>query len=82
MSGNLTQSACSKDASSGAGCTIVDSATNSYGAGFAAAGGGVYVCEFGDEGVKIWFFTVSLAMAMASLRIQLTHLSDRPFRPR
>ncbi|KAK1921820.1 concanavalin A-like lectin/glucanase domain-containing protein [Papiliotrema laurentii] len=59
MSGNLTQSACSKDASSGAGCTIVDSATNSYGAGFAAAGGGVYVCEFGDEGVKIWFFTRS-----------------------
>lgn len=59
MSGQLTQQQCANNASDGAGCTIVDSADNSYGAGFAAAGGGTYITELSDEGVKIWFYTVS-----------------------
>lgn len=37
----------------------MDPDANSYGAGFAAAGGGVYLAELGDEGVKVWFFSVS-----------------------
>jgi hypothetical protein len=37
----------------------VDPNENSYGAAFASAGGGVYVTELGEEGVKVWFFTVS-----------------------
>ena len=59
MTGQLTQQQCANNASDGAGCTIVDSAQNSYGAGFAAAGGGTYIAELGDDGVRIWFFTVS-----------------------
>lgn len=42
---------------SGAGCTVTDPSTNSYGAPFAAAGGGMWVTEFATTGINIWFFT-------------------------
>jgi len=64
MSGNVTQAQCANSASAGAGCTIVDPAANSYGADFAAAGGGVYITELGDDGVKIWFYTVGLTLPL------------------
>lgn len=59
MTGQLTKEQCANAASEGAGCTVVDPNENSYGAAFAGAGGGVYVAELGEEGVKVWFFTVS-----------------------
>lgn len=59
MSGRLTQTQCANAASQGAGCTVVDPNENSYGAAFASAGGGVYVAELGEDGIRVWFFTVS-----------------------
>lgn len=55
MTGSLKLDNCSMTANSGSGCTVGDNSTASYGEGFAAAGGGVYVCEFTDEFIKIWF---------------------------
>ena len=40
------------------GCTVQDSNTASYGAAFARAGGGVWVTEFAETGINIWFFSV------------------------
>jgi len=48
---------CDNNSSSGAGCTVIDANANSYGAPFAAAGGGVWVTEFAETGVNIWFFS-------------------------
>jgi len=48
---------CDNNSSSGAGCTVIDPSTNSYGAPFAAAGGGMWVTEFATTGINIWFFT-------------------------
>ena len=79
MTGNVTQTQCANSASSGAGCTIVDSAADSYGSGFAAAGGGVYVTELSEDGVKIWFFTVRIFCGLM-MRCERLMKSDRPFR--
>ena len=59
ISGDLTYSNCSIGANSDSGCTTNDTNANSYGAGFASAGGGVYVAEYATTGIKIWFLTVS-----------------------
>ncbi|KAG8838593.1 hypothetical protein FS842_010068 [Serendipita sp. 407] len=48
---------CDAEGSNGAGCTVMDPSPNSYGAPFAAAGGGVWVTEFAETGVNIWFFS-------------------------
>lgn len=56
---SLTYNNCSIGANSDSGCTYNVTNANSYGAGFAAAGGGVYVAEFASSGIKVWFLTVS-----------------------
>ena len=38
------------------GCTQSTRATNNYGAGFNAAGGGTYAVEWTDAAIKVWFF--------------------------
>lgn len=50
---------CSIYANSNEGCIITNPTTASYGAGFASAGGGVWVTEFAATGISIWFFTRS-----------------------
>lgn len=57
ITGQLNLNNCSITANGGAGCTVADKNTNSYGEAFAAAGGGVYVTEFTNEFIKIWFIT-------------------------
>jgi hypothetical protein len=47
---------CSYLSNSNQGCVVTVPSTQSYGAGFAAAGGGVYVTEFIENGISIWFF--------------------------
>ncbi|KAF8895109.1 glycoside hydrolase family 16 protein [Infundibulicybe gibba] len=47
---------CSHLANSNQGCVVTDPSTASYGAGFAAAGGGVFATELADTGISIWFF--------------------------
>jgi len=40
------------------GCTVLDNSTASYGSAFAQAGGGVWVTEFAETGINIWFYSV------------------------
>lgn len=46
---------CSVQANSNQGCIVLDPDTTSYGAAFANAGGGVWVTEFAQTGISIWF---------------------------
>ena len=39
------------DCSTGAGCTVLELKPNSYGPGFAAAGGGVFATQFDSAGI-------------------------------
>ncbi|KAI9430999.1 glycoside hydrolase family 16 protein [Lactarius indigo] len=39
------------------GCVVKNPDPNSYGAAFAAAGGGMFVTEFAETGISIWFFS-------------------------
>ncbi|KAF8587684.1 glycoside hydrolase family 16 protein [Ramaria rubella] len=55
--GLLNSTDCSYATNSNQGCVITNPSNNSYGAGFAAAGGGVFVTEFAEKGVSIWFFS-------------------------
>ena len=43
---------CSVDSNSNEGCVVVNPSTASYGAGFASAGGGVFVTEFAETGIR------------------------------
>lgn len=45
------------------GCSQQTSASSSYGADFNAAGGGVYVLEWTDTSIKVWFFPRNSTMA-------------------
>ncbi|KAF8073512.1 glycoside hydrolase family 16 protein [Lyophyllum atratum] len=47
---------CSDLANNNQGCIVTDGNTASYGQGFAAAGGGVWVTEFASSGISIWFY--------------------------
>lgn len=57
MAGTLGQTNCSVEANFATGCTVADKNDNSYGAGFAAAKGGVFVTEFALAYIKIWFIS-------------------------
>jgi len=56
--GNTTATTCGTTATDTTGCTVNSASDVSYGVGFANAGGGVYVCEFASDGIRIWFFAV------------------------
>lgn len=57
MTGTWGSQNCSIGYAYGAGCTAQDKNTASYGAPFAAAGGGVFVCEWATDAIKIWFIS-------------------------
>jgi len=50
---------CSFNTNGNEGCVTDVPDPNSYGAAFAAAGGGVFVTEFANTGISIWFFSRS-----------------------
>jgi hypothetical protein len=52
---NSTQ--CSFEFNQNQGCVIQNTNKTSFGAGFAQAGGGMFVTEFAESGVSIWFFS-------------------------
>lgn len=56
--GNTTATECGTSPGDTGGCTVVSSTDASYGTGFAAAGGGVYVAEFATDGIRVWFYSV------------------------
>ena len=45
--------------STGSGCVVAETKPNSYGAGFAQAGGGVWATQLDVSGVYMWFWSVS-----------------------
>ncbi|KAK6992546.1 GH16 domain-containing protein [Favolaschia claudopus] len=47
---------CSFSSNSNAGCGVMDPNDSSYGAKFAAAQGGVFITEFAESGISVWFF--------------------------
>ncbi|KAF8654615.1 hypothetical protein AX16_003527 [Volvariella volvacea WC 439] len=47
---------CDSQANNNQGCIVTDPDPASFGAGFAAAGGGVFVTEYAESGISIWFF--------------------------
>ncbi|KAK3301128.1 uncharacterized protein B0H64DRAFT_438234 [Chaetomium fimeti] len=46
----------STDCEGNAGCSQSTGAADNYGAGFNAAGGGIYALEWTDAAIKVWFF--------------------------
>ncbi|GAA5841379.1 hypothetical protein JCM11251_006168 [Rhodosporidiobolus azoricus] len=54
--GELTYPNCFAYANSNSGCGVSEPSANSYGEAFARNGGGVWVTEFGKDGVEMWFF--------------------------
>ncbi|KAK2465861.1 hypothetical protein APHAL10511_001502 [Amanita phalloides] len=53
MTGNVYGTNCSM----GSGCVVGENRPNSYGAGFAQAGGGVWAAQLDVTGVYIWFWS-------------------------
>ncbi|KAI0699209.1 concanavalin A-like lectin/glucanase domain-containing protein [Cytidiella melzeri] len=51
---------CSVTANNNEGCIVTNPNTTSYGPGFASTGGGVFVTEFAEKGISIWYFPRSL----------------------
>ncbi|RMZ90832.1 hypothetical protein DV736_g1915, partial [Chaetothyriales sp. CBS 134916] len=59
FAGKIATSNCdvnAPDQAKNAGCSIVDNSNLTFGAGFNAAGGGVYATEWTSQFIKIWFF--------------------------
>ncbi|KAG6810931.1 hypothetical protein H0H92_009738 [Tricholoma furcatifolium] len=53
----VNQSGVSEDCSSPAGCVFSETKQNSFQAGFAQMGGGVFAAQFDIAGIFIWFFS-------------------------
>ncbi|KAG6329929.1 hypothetical protein ID866_9158, partial [Astraeus odoratus] len=56
--GQLGTSGPTTNCSEASGCTVMETSPNSYAAGFAAAGGGVWATQFEATGIYIWFWSV------------------------
>jgi len=56
QSGTSLQTNCDASVNSNSGCGVLDSRTSSYGSGFNANGGGVFVAEWTPNVIKIFFF--------------------------
>lgn len=53
----LGTSGTTTDCSQPSGCTVIETSPNSYGSGFATAGGGVWATQFDVSGIFIWFWS-------------------------
>ena len=62
QTGNQATTNCDYSQNGNSGCIVQDSNTASYGAAFAQAGGGVWVTEFAETGINIWFFSVRILL--------------------
>jgi len=52
----INSTVCNAAANENEGCIVTNPSTESYGEGFASAGGGVFVTEFSTAGISVWFF--------------------------
>ncbi|KAK3362752.1 glycoside hydrolase family 16 protein [Lasiosphaeria hispida] len=58
------------------GCKQDTAVANTYGAGFNAAGGGVYALEWTDDTISVWFFTRGSSLATRLSRDANNSVSD------
>jgi len=58
LTGKIVSNDCFNGTNGNQGCIVQGASASTYGAGFAAAGGGVYALEWSSEGngIRIWFF--------------------------
>jgi len=58
VTGKIVSNDCFNGTNGNQGCIVQGASAATYGAGFAAAGGGVYALEWSSEGngIRIWFF--------------------------
>ncbi|KAG8699604.1 hypothetical protein FRC08_005190 [Ceratobasidium sp. 394] len=58
VTGKIVSNDCFNGTNGNQGCIVQGASDATYGAGFAAAGGGVYALEWSSEGngIRIWFF--------------------------
>lgn len=76
--GNILGTSCSQ----GSGCVVAETKANSYGAGFAQAGGGVYATQLDAFGIYMWFWSVSHGLAGSDLISRVSYFdSDLTSRP-
>jgi hypothetical protein len=54
---NQTGTSTQTDCSVGAGCIVLEQQPNSYGSGFAQAGGGVFAAQLDASGINMWFWS-------------------------
>lgn len=67
---------CSIDANNNEGCVVTTPTTSSYGQGFAADGGGMFVTEFAEDGISVWFFNRSSIPSALSGNASTVNPSD------
>ncbi|KAE9403947.1 hypothetical protein BT96DRAFT_917131 [Gymnopus androsaceus JB14] len=63
---NQTGSTTSSNCTVNTGCVVVENQPNTFGAGFANNGGGVYAVLWDESGIAFWFFNRSVAPADVS----------------
>ncbi|KAJ3992592.1 concanavalin A-like lectin/glucanase domain-containing protein [Lentinula boryana] len=54
------------DCSTGQGCLVQETKPNSFGSGFAQAGGGVFATQLDVSGIYMWFWTVSISQSISN----------------
>lgn len=59
FTGIVNDTSCYYEDNDNSGCGVTETNNASYGAAFAAAGGGVFVTELAESGISIWFFSRS-----------------------
>lgn len=67
--GQLISNNCDHLVNGNQGCTVLDGRNQSYGPGFASAGGGVYAMELASSGISVWFFPVSTPVYTGTLNL-------------
>ena len=78
QTGTQATTNCDYSQNGNSGCIVQDSNTASYGAAFAQAGGGVWVTEFAETGINIWFFSVRNLPPHSVLAQMIYSIAQRP----
>lgn len=65
VAGQQTGGTIDNDCSTPKGCIVAENKRNSYGPGFATAGGGVFATQISASGIYVWFWSVSLSLNLS-----------------
>jgi len=67
VAGQQTGGTIERNCSTPKGCIVAERKRNSYGPGFAAAGGGVFATQITASGIYVWFWSVSPSIKVSAL---------------